>query len=93
MANKYSGVRTGWWITDGTKLAIVRDGVALFDCSRWELLKKLAEGDWQLKLVRKHSHFPEPYSHGHAKYWYLLVSKNALEKGDCLLCTRSGRGV
>ena len=87
MADKYAGVRTAWWITSGTKLATVSDGVAQLDCSRWELLKKLAEDNCQLEIVNKRSRLPQPYCDGDEKYWYLLLSHSALEKGDCLLFT------
>ena len=90
----YGLVRAGWWVTGGMKLATVRDGVALLDCFRWELLRKLEEGNWQLKIVRKRSRLPEPYrvDANMEKCPCLLLSKNNLEKGDCLLFTRGGRG-
>ena len=92
-ADKYKGVRTGWWITGGMKLATIRGDVALLDCSRWELLMKLEEGNWQLKVARKRGRLPQAYCHGDEKYWCLLLSKSSLQKGDCLLFTRGGRGL
>ena len=94
--DKSSGVHTGWWISNGTKLATLRDEVALLDCSHWELFKKLEEGEWQLKIVRKRSHLPPPYVHGVEgvqKRWCVLFDKAGRDTGHSLFFISGGRGI
>ena len=77
-------VCTGWWISEGKRLARIREQLPLLELSRWELMQKLELDGWQFKSVHKKKRLPVPYVTGNPKFWCVVFNKTFKEKGHVM---------
>ena len=75
-----AAVCTGWWISEGKKLARIREQLPLLKLSRWELMQKLESDGWQFKCVHKRKKLPVPYVTGNPKFWCVIFNTTFKEK-------------
>ena len=75
---------TGWWISEGKRLARIREQLPLLELSRWELMQKLELDGWQFKSVHKKKRLPVPYVTGNPKFWCVVFNKTFKGKGHVM---------